>query len=155
MTKDAGHALTRTHLWDIDKSVDPATWDLFTGESGTSEYTVTVTETGVSDSEFAVSGHITISNVGNPIPATINSVSDVITGPVNATVDCGAPFPVRDRRRRHARLQYSSNPAGWLDGTNTATATQQLHDYDEDGVASDDGTTDETVTLRSTSRARW
>lgn len=38
-----GH-LTRTFHWTIDKSVAPDAWHLFRGDSGTSQYTITVTK---------------------------------------------------------------------------------------------------------------
>ena len=141
VTKDAATSLTRTHNWTIDKSVDPATWDLFNGESGTSEYTVVVNSTGSTDSAWAVSGNITVSNVGNPIAATINSVSDVVSVGINGTVDCGAAvFPYTIPAGGTLACTYTASLPDATGRTNTATATQQLYDYDEDGVATAGGT---------------
>jgi len=56
---------TRTFEWTIDKSVSPDTWDLFTGDSGTSEYTIAVTKDEGTDHAW-VTGTITVSNVGPP-----------------------------------------------------------------------------------------
>lgn len=36
--------LTRTFHWTIDKSVNPSVWNLFRGDSGTSQYTIMVTK---------------------------------------------------------------------------------------------------------------
>jgi hypothetical protein len=92
VTKDADTSLTRTFNWDIDKSVDPDTWDLFTGESGTSEYTIDITLLGFTDSDWAVSGTITINNPSDQ-DAPIESVEDVISGVGSVSVDCGVTFP--------------------------------------------------------------
>ena len=48
-TKTATGHWTRTFRWTIDKSVTPATWNLFRGDSGTSQYTVSVTKDGYTD----------------------------------------------------------------------------------------------------------
>ena len=42
VSKTANTTFTRTFPWTIDKSVTPATWNLFTGDTGTSDYTVTL-----------------------------------------------------------------------------------------------------------------
>lgn len=60
--KDAIPYFTRTYNWAIDKSVTPSTWHLFKGDSGNSTYTVTVTKTGYIDSNYIVSGYVTINN---------------------------------------------------------------------------------------------
>jgi len=62
VSKTADTSFTRTFNWTIDKSVTPESWDLFTGDSGTSEYTVAVTKSDPVDSDWAVSGNITIAN---------------------------------------------------------------------------------------------
>lgn len=90
--KTAETTFTRTFEWTIDKSVTPETWDLFTGDSGTSKYTVAVTKTGYTDSDWAVSGVITIGN-NTPFDATIENVTDTITGFGVVAVDCGVTFP--------------------------------------------------------------
>lgn len=141
VTKDASTSLTRTWHWTIDKSVTPETWDLFTGDSGTSDYTIQLTKTGSTDSAWAVTGNITVSNVGNPIAATINSVGDAISGFGAATVDCGsAVFPYTIAAGGTLACTYSATLPDGTTRTNTATAVQQLHDYDKDGTPSDAGT---------------
>src|SRR5215213_8682678 len=42
VSKTANTTFTRTWNWDIDKSVTPAVWNMFKGDSGTSDYTVMV-----------------------------------------------------------------------------------------------------------------
>ncbi|HWQ27723.1 MAG TPA: hypothetical protein VNN12_01720 [Dehalococcoidia bacterium] len=140
VTKNASTSLTRTWNWTIDKSVTPDSWNLFTGESGTSEYTVTVTRTGFTDSAWAVAGQITVSNAGNPIPATINSVTDLVSGVGAATVNCGVTFPHVIAAGGSLTCSYQSALPDGSNRTNSATATQQLHDYNQNGVATADGT---------------
>jgi hypothetical protein len=91
--KDAHTTFTRTYDWTIDKSVTPETWNLFSGDSGNSKYTVSVTKGEGTDNDWAVNGSITIAN-NTPFDATITSISDIISGGINATVDCGSMFPV-------------------------------------------------------------
>jgi hypothetical protein len=142
VTKDATTALTRTWEWDIDKSVTPETWDMFTGDSGTSEYTVDIEKVGSTDAEWTVSGNITVSNA-TPIDATVNSVEDVVSGPVNATVDCGAAtFPYTLLAGATLECEYSATLPDGTSRINTATAERQNYDYDEEGAATASGTAD-------------
>lgn len=137
--KTAVESNTRTYTWDIDKSVDPATWDLFTGDTGTSEYTVTITSTGYTDSAWHVEGDITITNNHPSKAADLNSVTDSISGFGAATVNCPASsVPANDS----IVCTYSADLPNGNPRTNTATATQQNYDYDADGIASAGGTTD-------------
>ena len=52
----------RTFEWTIEKTVSPASWNLLTGQSGTSTYTVTVTKSAPSDSIY-VDGKVCVENV--------------------------------------------------------------------------------------------
>jgi hypothetical protein len=63
-SKTASGYWERTFEWTIDKSATPDTWNLFHGDSGTSQYTVSVTKDGSSDKYF-VEGEICVNNVGN------------------------------------------------------------------------------------------
>jgi hypothetical protein len=144
VTKDAHTALTRTHEWDIDKSVEPDEWYLFVGERGESQYTVTVTKTGYTDSDWVVTGTIYIYNssgIGG-IPATINGVADVVSPDIAATVDCGETFPYVLAGGGTLECSYEADLPDGGERTNEATATQQLYDYDWELVATDAGTMD-------------
>lgn len=55
---------TRTFSWTIDKSVSPNTWNLFTGDSGTSLYTIKVTK-GSGIDAAAIYGQICVTNIGD------------------------------------------------------------------------------------------
>lgn len=94
VTKTAVPAFTRTFTWAIEKTADPATLEMFRGDSATVTYTVAATRTVV-DSAFAVSGEIVIANP-SPDPATIAAVTDFLSDGTEAPVACPgttiAPF---------------------------------------------------------------
>ena len=121
--KTAETTFTRTFDWTIDKSVTPATWNMFTGDSGTSQYTVAVTKGAGVDSAWAVSGTITITNPGD-LDAVVTSVTDQISGvPTNAVVVCRAGFPVTLGENDTLECTYSTALPNGTDQTNTATVT--------------------------------
>ncbi len=139
VTKTVNEFFTRTYQWDIDKSVSPVTWDLFSGESGTSDYTVVLDQTGFTDSGFYVNGTISISN---PHPSRQADLTQVIdsAGSITASVTCPNLIVAAGGTLNctyNTTPQSSASPFGSL---NTATATQQLYNFDEDGVSSLDGT---------------
>jgi hypothetical protein len=140
VAKDASTSSTRTYNWTISKSVDPSSWSLFDGDTGTSDYSVTVTKTGYTDSAFHVSGNITISNPNPDRDADLTQVVDSMTGGVDATVDCGGSLtvPAGDS----LVCTYSADLPDGTTRTNTATATQQNYDFASDKTATDSGTTD-------------
>ena len=121
-SKTAETTYTRTFEWDIIKTVSPASWELFTGDSGTSTYTVAVTKTGFTDSDWAVSGVITIVN-NTPFAATITGVSDVITPALAVAVDCGVTFPHNLASLSSLNCTYSTPLPDDSSRVNTATIT--------------------------------
>jgi hypothetical protein len=62
-TVDATAHWTITYHWTIDKSVTPATWNLFSGDSGTSQYTITVTKDSGTERAW-VEGEVCVTNGG-------------------------------------------------------------------------------------------
>jgi len=122
VSKTANTTFTRTFNWTIEKSVTPETWDLFTGDSGTSEYTVEVTKGDGVDSDWAVNGTITIEN-NTPFAATIESVSDTISGFGAVAVNCGVSFPHVLVSGDSLECTYSTSLPDGSDRTNTATVT--------------------------------
>ena len=80
VSKTAATTLTRTYLWTIEKAVSPAIWDLFQGDEGTSDYSVTVepADPASTDMDWAVNGTITIENP-NTLPVYLQAVTDVIS----------------------------------------------------------------------------
>lgn len=123
VTKTAVAEFTRTFGWTIEKTVDPATWDLFTGDTGTSEYTVSVTKDDGTDSDPSVSGVITIENTSDR-DAIIESVEDVISGdPTTADVDCPVTFPAELGEGDTLVCTYSADLPDTSTQTNTASVT--------------------------------
>jgi hypothetical protein len=122
VSKTADTSFTRTFNWTIDKSVTPDTWDLFKGDSGTSEYTVTLTKSDPVDSDWAVAGDITIAN-NTPFDATIASVTDVVSVAIAADVDCGVTFPHTLDSGDTLVCSYETDLPDGTSRTNTATVT--------------------------------
>jgi hypothetical protein len=139
VTKTAVESRTRTWNWTIDKSVDPDSWSLFDGDTGTSDYVIDLDKVDFTDSEWHVEGTITIHNNHPSLMATLTGVADSISGFGAVAVDCPAlTVPAGG----DLVCTYEADLPDGSTRTNTATATQQNHDYDSSGVPSDDGTTD-------------
>lgn len=86
--KTAETSLTRTWTWDVDKTSDVGTVNLFAGDSGEITWTVTVTGLGSSDSAWHVEGDITITNPA-PMIAEDVALTDSISGGFGSVgVDC-------------------------------------------------------------------
>ena len=122
VTKTANTSYTRSYEWTIEKSVTPASWDLFTGDSGTSDYTVKVEKSDPIDSDWAVSGAISVQN-STPLAATVTGVTDEITGFGAVAVNCGVNFPTTLAAGATLNCTYSSGLPNAASRTNTATAT--------------------------------
>jgi hypothetical protein len=122
VSKVANTSFTRTYEWDITKSVDPAEWWMFAGDSGTSGYTVSVDKTGYTDSDWAVAGTITIEN-NTPFDATLTGVSDAISGYGPASIDCGVGFPYTLPAGQTLTCSYGADLPDGSNRTNTATVT--------------------------------
>ncbi|MDT8400745.1 MAG: hypothetical protein RQ743_03540 [Bacteroidales bacterium] len=111
---------TRTWTWDISKTVDPAQHDLFIGESGTSTYTVIVTKSDPVDSDWGVSGTITVVN-NTPYDATITDISDVVGGLTTATLSCSFPYTLTSGST--LECTYTADLDGGSNTSNTVTVT--------------------------------
>ncbi|MDQ2690951.1 MAG: hypothetical protein M3Y68_02850 [Chloroflexota bacterium] len=123
VTKDADTTFTRTYEWDIEKTVAPETLDMFSGDTGAVEYTVTVTKTGFTDSDWAVTGNIEIFNPHPSQSATITSVTDEVSMGIAADVDCGVTFPYALAAGATLECSYSADLPDGANRTNTATVT--------------------------------
>jgi len=160
VSKTANTTFTRTFAWTIDKSVNPEAWDLFDGDSGTSDWTVAVTKDEGTDSNWAVSGTITIENPSDQ-DAVIESVEDAISGVGAATVDCGVgvTFPYELDEGETLECTYSSTLPDGANRTNTATATlesSQVFMGDADVIFGDPTTlVNDTVDVTDTNGMSW
>ncbi len=91
----ANPSFKREFAWNITKSVDPTSANLTSG-SANFNYTVMVSQTGVSESERTVSGKITVTNPNGfavagvqVIGGTDGGVSCPVTGGTNVTIPAG------------------------------------------------------------------
>ncbi|NLX42084.1 MAG: hypothetical protein GXY79_01240 [Chloroflexi bacterium] len=136
VSKTAETSYTRTHAWDIAKMVStemglttdgiPQIW-LYTDGSGneTATWTVNVSYLGFEDSDWKVSGTVTIENTGN-LDAVITSVDDLLAG-MPVAVDLGVTLPYT--LPVGATLTGSYTLEGMVEGTNVVTVTTERDVY--------------------------
>jgi hypothetical protein len=138
VTKDAKTFFTRTYTWTIDKTADTSELELGIGESADVHYLITVTAT-FTDSDWTVTEDkgIKVHNPA-PIPATINSISDVVGG-IPATVDFGVSFPYTLGAGETLTGKYTASLPDASSRINKAIVTLQNYDYDWDGSKTESG----------------
>jgi hypothetical protein len=133
VSKTADTSFDRTFKWTIDKAVTPDTWNLFKGDSGTSKYTVSVTKDDGIDSNWAVSGKITVTNPMDDRPMTISGIQDVVTqGTTNTNANVSnctsdgskIALPYQLDPKASLECSYSTGLDSGTNGTNKATATK-------------------------------
>ena len=83
---------TRSVQWSIDQTVTPNAWELFPGDRAKSEVEVAVAPIATVDSPPRVLGTLTIEN-RTPLPATVSSITNIISVGIIVPVDCAAAFP--------------------------------------------------------------
>jgi len=143
VSKTANTSFERKYAWTIDKSVDDDSLTIPAGQdSVTANYTVTVDVDGGTDSNFNVSGTISITNPG-PIAAIITGVSDDL-----ATPSCGVTFPYTLAVGASLQCTYSANLATGTDGINHATVSvtqagatfkaEKAYDFDQPTTVTDE-----------------
>jgi hypothetical protein len=122
VSKTAETSFTRTWSWNIEKSASTSTLLLANGQLFPVNYSITVNATST-DSDWNVSGKITITNPsGNP-DAIISSVDDVLSDFGEVSVDCGVSFPYNLPGGQTLTCPYSQNLSGPINQTNTVTVT--------------------------------
>ena len=134
VTKTAETSLTRTWTWDVEKSADQTELTLSAGQSYVVNYVVTADATAV-DSDFAVSGTIMVTNPDPELAAVVESVSDVVSPDIAASVDCGATFPVTLDPGDSLTCSYSTALPDAATRVNTATVTTSGPVGDGSGTA--------------------
>ncbi len=120
VSKTATTTYTRSWPWSIDKTVTPETIDLFLGDWFQLRYVVSVDRGDPQDSDFAVSGTITISN-DTPFDATGVTVTDEMTGGIVADVTCPVALPADLGAGQSWECSYASMLPGSTPRTNVAT----------------------------------
>lgn len=137
ISKTANTFFTRTYIWTIDKSADnPVPLVLAVDQQYLVNYFVNVNAT-FTDSDFSVTGTITVTNTA-PIPATINSITDLIPGgTVIVSDDVVFPFELPAYTGTQTFNYSALNLTGVTPVTkitNTAIATLQNYFYNFDGT---------------------
>lgn len=136
VSKTAVTSFEREHFWDIDKKVEtdngdekdgyPKIWlDQFDNEQEAATWTVDVTYKGYEDTDFNVSGIVTIENTGS-LPAVITDVTDVLGG-TPIVVDFGVTFPHTLSIGEKLTGTYSED--GYFEGFNKVTVTTERDTY--------------------------
>ena len=153
VSKTVETSFNRTHEWDIDKRVDteqtqngtPKIWLLPDGSGDEcAEWVIDVTYEGFTDSNFVVSGTITITNDGD-LDAVIVSVEDVICGEFDAVVEWPDGFDAGDTLAvgESITLTYSAAVDSKLaDCDNVVTVNTKVRDYTADAAVPDWGEPD-------------
>jgi hypothetical protein len=123
VSKDANPTFKRTYNWDISKGVTPKLVEKVGGGTAIFNYTVNVNETGFTDSDWAVTGTITVTNPNDWEPVALTGVTDSIDNGGSCSITSGNPAATL-AAGASTTLGYScsfgSNPGS---GTNTATAS--------------------------------
>jgi hypothetical protein len=131
VSKTVTASVERTYPWDVTKTANVDSIDLFAGDTASIDWSVTATASEPTDANLAISGTISITNptggevISEPIPATINSVTDLLSqGAVdtNLTVSCPVSLPYTLPAGATLNCTYSGTPPSADSGTNTATA---------------------------------
>jgi hypothetical protein len=144
VTKTVSTSYKRTHSWSIDKAVDtengytedglPKIWLYVDGHGDeTATWTVDVTYGGYTDSDFNVSGDITIENTGD-LDAVITSIEDLLAG-TRIDVDFGVDFPYTLEVGDRLTATYSQNVDSKIEGDNEVTVTTEVSTYSSGPVA--------------------
>ncbi len=117
--KTAETEFTRNWTWEIDKTANTAgPLNLAPGQQFPVTYWIDVDATS-QDSDWAVSGEIWVEN-NTPLPATVTSVTDVISGPIAPTLHC-PPLPAVLAPGDSLHCTYSADLPDGSDRVNTAT----------------------------------
>jgi hypothetical protein len=124
VSKTATPSFTRTYMWSISKSASPSTQTITAGGTATFDYMVTVAETGFTDSNWMVSGAITVTNPNDWEAITLTNVIDAVDngGTCTVTGNTGATILALGSVTLSYTCSYALAPS-LSSGTNTATAT--------------------------------
>lgn len=140
-------SFNRLWHWMIAKAGQTDQLNLSIGQTYMMKYTVTVATTGFTDSDWAVSGNISVQNPA-PVAANVTSVTDTISPGIVAAVSCPDPLPDDPYVLASGDTLMCTYSADLPDGTprtNTATVTTS-------GTV-DGGTVTKPVTFSSTPTA--
>jgi hypothetical protein len=138
VSKTASTSLKRTFNWTINKSVTPDKWDLFKGDSGKSEYTVEVTKDQGTDSDWKVTGTITVTSPINN--ARVTGITDVISqGAVNTN---GTILACAKNNANSVAIPSGANPVTLNTGDKLECTYEALLQSGDNGKNTATATTD-------------
>ncbi len=120
VNKTANTTFARDWDWTIDKSCDQTDLTLSLGQTFNVNCSVTL-DADSTDSDWAVSGVITIHNPDPTNAATVTSVTDQISGIGAISVDCGTTLPLTIDPGDDQLCTYTSALPDATSRTNTAT----------------------------------
>jgi N-acetylneuraminic acid mutarotase len=138
VTKDAKTSFTRTYDWTIDKSADQSELTISLGQQFPVNYSVAVDAT-YGDSDHAVAGTITISNLNPYRDANLTNIADTVSPDITAALD---PHDLVVPAGGSLTVNYSIGLPDTSTRTNTATATLQNYDFDHQMTPTPRGTTE-------------
>jgi hypothetical protein len=118
-SKTAAATYTRQYTWHIDKSANTDKVYTAGGADGSADYTVKVSHDAGSDSGWAVSGDITVTNPES-FPVTVDIADSIPGGTCSVTNETGVVVAGPGSETRSYTCTFGSNPGS---GTNTATIT--------------------------------
>jgi hypothetical protein len=123
----------RTHDWSIEKSVDPTELYLYIPGQGNDKpstadvtWTIDVAYEDYVDSDWNVSGVITIKNTGT-LAAVITDIDDVLAGTL-ISIDCGS-FVLGNTLAVGSTLTCTYDEDGFIEGSNVVTVTTEQATY--------------------------
>lgn len=123
VTKNVVAGLTRTYLWDITKTADVPTLTTLDDGSVTADYSVRVQAKGFDDTNWLMTGAITVKNPNLWEAVTLTGVQDVYEGTTCTITDAAGNLTLGAGKTRtyHYSCTFGSKPP--YAGTNTATVT--------------------------------
>jgi LEA14-like dessication related protein len=148
VTKDANPSFTRTYNWSISKMVDKTLVEQLGGGTATLNYTVKVSETGFTDSNWQVMGTIIVSNPNDFESITLTGVTDALDNSGTCKITGGnttAAIPAGGIAALSYTCSYPSQPAYNTTVTNTATAT-----WDQTAASTPSGSATGSATFKFT-----
>ncbi|MFC4554388.1 vWA domain-containing protein [Georgenia faecalis] len=124
VAKNVVTSFDRTYLWEIDKEADETSVTIGPDGTATFDYTVTATPLEFTDSEWAMTGEITVTNPNAWLAITADVVDSVdVGGGATCTVEGGqdAVIAAGATVTFEYTCTFTSQPD--YEGTNTATVT--------------------------------
>nr|WP_255433562.1 choice-of-anchor K domain-containing protein [Tessaracoccus sp. MC1865] len=120
-SKNVISSMDRTYAWSIDKSVDQSEVYVDANGQASADYTVTVTEGAATDSNWSMTGQITVVNPNNYKDAIVN-VTDAtsIGGSCSVVGGVNALVPRAGQIVLDYSCTWNQKPSSY-DGVNTAT----------------------------------